>query len=113
MVRVPKLPLSITAVDSYTPSSISTTDMDVRMASLGSLFSCFASSQRLNHRPRCGYGHRSKLSGIEPGNHYRRPRDQAGPDMTRGNGARGTARTAPLCSHPNGWRTHLCYRAAG
>src|SRR6476660_5505896 len=34
MVRVPKLPLSITAVDSNTPSSISTTDIDVRTASL-------------------------------------------------------------------------------
>src|SRR3954454_25248853 len=34
MVRVPKLPLSITAVDSNAPSSISTTDIDVRKASL-------------------------------------------------------------------------------
>jgi hypothetical protein len=57
-------------------------------------------SQRVNHRPRCGYGHRSKLSGIKPGNHYRRPRDQAGSDMTRGNGARGSAKTAPNVFEP-------------
>src|SRR5215212_9942039 len=88
MVRVPKLPLSIAAVDSYTPSSISTTDMGVRMASL---VLCSAVSRRhsvMNHRPGCGYGHRSKLSASapqkerEPGSHYRRPCDQAGPDMT-------------------------------
>jgi hypothetical protein len=34
-VRVPKLPLSIVAVDSNTPSSISATDIGVRTASLG------------------------------------------------------------------------------
>ncbi len=37
----------------------------------------FALSQRVNHRPRFGHGHRSKLPGIRPGSHYRRPRDQA------------------------------------
>src|SRR6202022_3442713 len=41
MVRVPKLPLSMTAVDSNTPSSISTTDMGVRMASLEFLVQLF------------------------------------------------------------------------
>jgi hypothetical protein len=41
MVRVPKLPLSMMAVASNTPSSISATDIGVRMASLD-LFSFFA-----------------------------------------------------------------------
>ncbi|ANI39425.1 hypothetical protein MYVA_2241 [Mycolicibacterium vaccae 95051] len=32
------------------------------------------------------------------GSHYRRPRDRAVRVMSRGSGARGTARTAPSCS---------------
>src|ERR1700757_4267560 len=52
--------------------------------------------------PECGYGHRSKRptcprSG-EPGSHYRRPPDAdwAAPVVTRWNGTRGSARTAPF-----------------
>src|ERR1700693_1995207 len=100
MVRVPRLPLSMVAVASNTPSSISATDIGVRTASL-ELFSFFAPSRATRrvsgqltgpdgHREPAwklpeerkseyAYGHRSKRptcprSG-EPGSHYRRPPD--------------------------------------
>ena len=86
------------------------------MASLGSvlsLFSCFASSQRVNHRPRCGYGHRSKLSGFRPGSHYRRPRDQAGPDMTTRERCSRICGTAPNRSSRTAGELDPSYIAAG
>src|SRR5450755_483868 len=118
MVRVPKLPLSMVAVVSNTPSSISAADMtSVRPLWL---FKCFAGpcAPRTNSAPQeppesnqrakseYGYGHRSKLptcprSG-EPGSHYRRPPDTdwAAPCDTHGDSLErhaGICATAPLC----------------
>src|ERR1700733_1313569 len=113
MVRVPKLPLSMVAVASNTPSSISDTDIGVRTASL-ELFSVFA-RQRATQRPySCRSTEEKSLntataidgSGRAPrdagkrGSHYRRPpdTDRARLVVTRWNGTRGSAWTAPFCS---------------
>src|SRR3984957_9543175 len=86
MVRVPKLPLSIVAVDSNTPSSISATDMCVRAASLD-LFSYFAQARATRRVPgqpdgcRVWMRRRPSIEAAdlpqsgELGSHYRRPRD--------------------------------------
>src|ERR1700729_2243319 len=87
MVRVPKLPLSMVAVVSNTPSSISATDMCVRAASLD-LFSYFAQARATRRVPGQPDGCRvwmRRRSSIErpdlpksgaPASHYRRPRDK-------------------------------------
>jgi hypothetical protein len=78
-VRVPKLPLSMVAVDSNTPSSISATDIVVSGVSLVIQLVSRVSSQPGERESEYGYGRRSKRptcprSG-EPGRHYRRPPD--------------------------------------
>src|SRR6478609_8863675 len=92
MVRVPKLPLSMVAVDSNTPSSISATDICIRWASL--VIQLFRIVPRPG--PQMAATAVDRSGRAEPGSHYRRPTTHVtGPVVTRWNGARGDARTAP------------------
>src|SRR4051812_830056 len=97
MVRVPRLPLSMTAVDSNMPSSISTADMTcVRPL----WFSCSVFYAITRQNPGNPDGHRSKRpdqpirAGCPTATTEDRPFED-GSGATRWNGARGCARTAP------------------
>src|SRR5690349_20527913 len=94
MVRVPKLPLSITAVDSNTPSSISTTDMDVRMASLDQFDVLRRHSASTTAFDAATAIDRSCRRSYPAATTEDRAIERVG-DATCGNGIRGSAMTAP------------------
>src|SRR3977135_51945 len=105
MVRVAEVPVAVAGGGLNTPFSISTTDMGVRMASLDFLVQLFrvVTANSGSTRDAATAIDRSGRD-LRPGSHYRRPRAQAGPDMTRGSGAPGNAQTAPRWSLQTGWR---------
>src|SRR5215218_8261838 len=103
MVRVPKLPLSMTAVDSYTPSSSSTTDMVVRMPLWITVFTVQLFCNVTVCEPPASIWPRPSIEAVGYQTRQPLPRtarsgnvvDPTLFDMTRGNGAHGTARAAP------------------
>src|SRR5579875_386616 len=112
MVRVPKLPLSMTAVVSNTPCSISATDMtSVRPLWFIQLFCVDTHSPQnlawMRLRPSI------EAAGESPGRHYRRPPDTDLPFLfgsrrdTRWDGARGSHE--PHLFGPIRSRTPLLY----